>query len=157
MVYYHLVDNKDAFIERLMNENLWSYEYTIRVIREYRRFIFLTSLDYVSPSFEIDQVWHTHMLFSKDYSKMCQERGKFLHHDPIDKKIKNRVDPYPFTKKLYKRTFSQEPPADIWTDWKPSHYCYVNSLNDYIIPRGDIKMLWGTLITAIKHKLYENF
>lgn len=34
---------------------------------------------------EIDEFWHTHLLFTKDYAKMCMDIGGFfVHHNPAD-------------------------------------------------------------------------
>jgi hypothetical protein len=35
------------------------------------------------PSRDIDQMWHTFLLFTRDYAAFCQESfGKFIHHSP---------------------------------------------------------------------------
>ncbi len=32
---------------------------------------------------KVDDLWHTHLLFTQDYHKMCQEQaGHFIHHRP---------------------------------------------------------------------------
>lgn len=34
---------------------------------------------------EIDDFWHTHLLFTRNYAEMCTSiSGKFVHHDPFD-------------------------------------------------------------------------
>lgn len=36
-----------------------------------------------TPTPVADAAWHAHILDTRDYAKMCQERfGAFLHHDP---------------------------------------------------------------------------
>lgn len=59
-------------------------------IAEYRKFILLLSAEnhwlYV-PNPELDEVWHTHLLFSRDYKKLCEAllgEGGFIHHQPED-------------------------------------------------------------------------
>lgn len=34
---------------------------------------------------EIDNMWHTFLLFTRDYQQFCQDylQGEFFHHDPI--------------------------------------------------------------------------
>lgn len=89
MIYSDIIidNNSDRFTERLMKENLWSKEFTLRVIEEYKKFVYLSRIQNVAPSYEIDQVWHTHLLFTKDYKKMCDEvLGVILHHNPTEKK-----------------------------------------------------------------------
>ncbi len=35
---------------------------------------------------EIDTMWHTFLLFTKDYAAFCQRYfGKFIHHQPVQK------------------------------------------------------------------------
>jgi hypothetical protein len=34
---------------------------------------------------EMDEFWHTHLLFTRDYAAMCQKiAGRFIHHEPFD-------------------------------------------------------------------------
>ncbi len=38
-----------------------------------------------SPSVDADQVWHAHILFTRQYAKDCQDYcGQFVHHSPFD-------------------------------------------------------------------------
>ncbi len=71
---------------RIAEENGWTTEYTRRAVEEYRRFLFLTQVAGrpVSPSVAVDVVWHTHLLYSRDYwGRLCGEvLGGPLHHDP---------------------------------------------------------------------------
>jgi hypothetical protein len=139
----------NLFIERLMKENLWTKAYTLRVIDEYKKFLCLASCTEVSPSYQIDQVWHTHILFTKDYKKVCDEViGGFLHHNPIEKSLTKTVgkDQYIKTKELYLKIFGYEPPADIWTNWRDSNYVYIDLKRHWVLPvgnwRGLIKILF---------------
>lgn len=35
---------------------------------------------------EVDNLWHTFLLYTKEYQKFCFENfGHFIHHNPIDK------------------------------------------------------------------------
>lgn len=58
-----------GFKDRLASENNWSIEFAEDAIQEYKRFMFLLSRcgHPVTPSEEVDQVWHLHLLFTKDY------------------------------------------------------------------------------------------
>jgi len=54
----------------------WSEIYTIRVIQEYKKFVFLAMVanHVVSPSVPIDRVWHLHLLYTISYwDKFCGE------------------------------------------------------------------------------------
>jgi hypothetical protein len=146
-------NNSDRFIERLMKENLWAKEYTLRVIEEYKKFVYLATLQEVAPSYEVDQVWHTHLLFTKDYKKMCKETlGVELHHNPIEKTAVRTTgkDQYQETKRLYQKVFGYEPPADIWTTWKKTSYTYIDLESHWVVPVGDWKALFKLLIKQIK-------
>ncbi len=75
-----------TFSQRLAKENNWNIEYTDRVIEEYRKFIFLAVVagHIVTPSEQIDQVWHLHLTYTHSYwHEFCSNvLGKPLHHQP---------------------------------------------------------------------------
>jgi len=146
-------NNSDRFIERMMKENMWSREYTLRVINEYKKFVYLATIQNVAPSYEVDQVWHTHLLFTKDYKKMCEEVLKTeLHHNPTDKADVRTLgkNQYQETKQLYTKIFGYPPPSDIWTNWKDSQYTQIDLKTHWVIPVGDWRALFKLLIKQIK-------
>ena len=57
------------FAVRLARDNDWSYGFTVRVIREYRRLVFLAVAagHPVTPSDQVDQAWHLHLLYTHSY------------------------------------------------------------------------------------------
>ena len=64
------------FAARLARDNGWSAGFTARVVTEYRRFVFLAAAARhpVSPSDQVDQVWHLHLLYTESYwIKFCRE------------------------------------------------------------------------------------
>ena len=76
-----------SFSDRLARENAWSKEYSQRAILEYKKFIFLSYISgkSLTPSDEVDQVWHLHMIYTRSYwVDMCKELlgGFNLHHGP---------------------------------------------------------------------------
>src|SRR3569623_361486 len=75
-----------SFAARLGRENGWSAAYADRVIAEYKRFCFLavTVGHEVTPSDAVDQAWHLHLTYSRDYwERFCPEvLGCPLHHGP---------------------------------------------------------------------------
>lgn len=148
-IYYDLLD-------RLVKENLWSRLYTKRVMLEYERFLWLASRYEVAPSFEIDQVWHAHMLYSRLYERACNELGQiFIHHDPkmkINKSAGPQKDNYLETLSLYKKHFG-DPPLDIWTNFKKSHHAYIDLYEYWVILAGDYRKLVILLFQHLKHKL----
>lgn len=114
-------DTSFTFVKRLAFENAWSVFYAERVVEEYRRFLFLVHKSQVtlSPSDAVDQAWHLHMIYSRSYwDDLCgQILKKPLHHDPIDGGGKDRdtfIQQYEQTLSIYRDTFKEEAPADIW-------------------------------------------
>lgn len=83
------LDDPDAafsFTDRLARENGWRVEYTLRAMDEYKKFLFLLCIaDHpLTPSDQIDQVWHLHLLYTESYwIDLCQRTiGRPLHHGP---------------------------------------------------------------------------
>ena len=83
---FGLSDASLTFADRLARENGWSRQYADRVIEEYRRFCYLamTAGHHVTPSEEVDQAWHLHLLYSENYCRdFCGDTlGRDLHHGP---------------------------------------------------------------------------
>jgi hypothetical protein len=110
-----------SFSDRLAAENRWRTAFTLRVIEEYKKFMFLICVaDHaLSPSEVIDEAWHLHLLYTRSYWKDFCERtlGREIHHGPTKggkgetQKFHNW---YALTLKLYEEKFGHTPPADIW-------------------------------------------
>lgn len=110
-----------TFNQRLQHENGWSEGYTERVVEEYRRFLFLCAVctHGVTPSEQVDQVWHLHLTYTINYwDYLCANvLGFQLHHGPTKGGKTENVkykDQYLDTLDSYKRYFDEEPPFDIW-------------------------------------------
>jgi hypothetical protein len=75
-----------SFTRRLARDHGWSMGFATGAVREYGRFCFLAvvSATPVTPSEEVDEVWHMHLTYSRDYWDVwCgQVLGVRLHHDP---------------------------------------------------------------------------
>lgn len=144
------IEIDETLVERVMKENLWTKEYTMRVIEEYKKFLKLTLTYEVAPSYEIDQVWHTHILYTRDYRITCKNLGMdYIDHNPVVKGGWVKADPYPNTKKVYEKVYGKEPPKDIWTDWKKSHYSYIDLTQYHAVQKGDIKTMLKVLLRTI--------
>ncbi|MDT8758130.1 hypothetical protein MZO42_05415 [Sphingomonas psychrotolerans] len=110
------------FAERLARDNGWSRAEADRVIEEYRRFCFLavTATHPVTPSDQVDQAWHLHLTYTRDYwERFCPEvLGRPLHHGPTaggaDEQHRYFIQ-YAETLRSYERVFGS-PPADLWPD-----------------------------------------
>jgi hypothetical protein len=110
-----------SFAKRLARENRWREDFARRVILEYKRFCYLavTAREEVTPSDAVDQVWHLHLTYSRDYwDVFCREiLGTQLHHGPTrggQSERKRYYDQYAATLLLYEEAFGEPPPADIW-------------------------------------------
>ncbi len=133
-----------TFSERLSRENGWKLEYTLRVIDEYKKFIFLQCIsEYpLTPSDQVDQVWHLHLLYTRSYwIDWCEHTlGRTIHHGPT-KGGKSENDKfkdwYELTKTFYLKTFKEEWPADIWPDganrFSDIHFRRINLKQNWII------------------------
>ncbi len=109
------------FSRRLARENRWTAAQAERAIAEYKRFIFLGCVagHPVSPSEDVDQVWHLHLVYSKSYWKeFCGEILKRpFHHEPTKgggSESAKFEDWYAKTLASYRQFFGEEPPRDIW-------------------------------------------
>ncbi|HEY9705620.1 MAG TPA: hypothetical protein V6C58_24490 [Allocoleopsis sp.] len=132
------------FSHKLSWEHRWSQIYTIRVIQEYKKFIFLAMVaeHHVSPSIPVDQVWHLHLLYTHSYwDQLCTEvLKKPLHHNPgtggkeEGLKYQNLREQ---TLKTYRNYFGT-PPADIWDDshlrGKSINFQWIDSQQYWILP-----------------------
>ena len=108
------------FSARLARENRWPRAFAVRAIEEYRKFCFLAvhAGHPVTPSDEVDQVWHLHLTYSGHYwDTLCRDTLETpLHHGPTeggaaeDRKFHGWYDN---TLASYRRYFG-EPPKDLW-------------------------------------------
>ena len=77
-------EEDELFRRKLAVQNGWSREFTARCVAEYRRFVFLAVAagHPMSPPDAIDQVWHLHLTYTREYWKVfCPEvLGQPLHH-----------------------------------------------------------------------------
>ena len=109
------------FTQRLARDNHWPLAYARRVVDEYRRFCFLACVEGedVTPSDQVDQAWHLHLLYTRDYwgpfsDEVLRCR---LHHGPTRGGTSERRrydDQYTRTRHAYLRWFGAHPPTDIW-------------------------------------------
>lgn len=121
---HHVIGPPEAtlpFTERLARENGWTPDHAARVVEEYKRFCFLavTAGHAVTPSDAVDQAWHLHLTYSRDYwEHFCPSvLGRPLHHEPTTGEIDARhryFRQYAETLKSYERTFGESSPADLW-------------------------------------------
>jgi len=108
------------FTRRLAREQGWSLTQARAAIDEYRRFCFLACVNdvQVTPSAEVDEVWHLHLIHSHDYwRRFCpQVLGMDLHHGPTrggSLEARRHRDQYAQTLALYEQWFGA-PPEPWW-------------------------------------------
>jgi hypothetical protein len=104
------IDNPEStftFTDRLCRENNWSMEYSLRAVLEYKKFMFLIciSTNPQTPSDQVDQVWHLHLIYTQSYwLEFCTKvLKKEIHHGPT-KGVEERSlfkDLYSSTLELY--------------------------------------------------------
>ena len=109
-----------GFVAHLMRTNGWSRPFALRAIEEYRKLVFLALVadHQVTPSDQVDQVWHLHLLCSDAYWNYFCPRvlGRPLHHHPTKGGQAERErfqEQYRATIDSYRQHFG-EPPADLW-------------------------------------------
>lgn len=149
-----------TFADRLARENGWDVGFAGRVIDEYRRFCFLamTAGHPVTPSEQVDQAWHLHLLYTENYwTEFCGEvLGRPFHHGPTrggSREGSKFNDWYQMTLDSYRRVFGEAPPADIWPDaqarFRDAHlFRRVNTSSHWVIPRPDGASLRRWLLPA---------
>ena len=136
-----------------------------RAIEEYRKFCFLAvhAGHPVTPSDEVDQVWHLHLLYSRHYwEALCRDTLETpLHHGPTqggaaeDRKFH---DWYDATLASYRRYFG-EPPRDCWPaagERFDAHHDFtridrrdVITLDRALLRRGALAALLGGGVLAV--------
>lgn len=109
------------FSQRLARENSWPPEFALRVVVEYKRFLYLCveAGHPVTPSDEVDQAWHLHLVYTRSYwDDLCGEvLGRPIHHGPTKggfTESEKFQDWYGKTLQSYEHHFAQTPPPDIW-------------------------------------------
>jgi len=112
-----------SFAARLARENRWSDAQSHRVILEYKKFAFLAATGDrpITPSDAVDQVWHLHLTYTRDYwDRFCpQVLGRPLHHGPTEGGAAEQHKFFAYyadTLARYEAVFGMAPPRDLWPD-----------------------------------------
>ncbi len=112
-------DQFELFLDKLQRETGWDFEQCLSAIGEYKKFLYLgvVSNKPVTPSLAIDEVWHLHLTFTRDYwTRLCADiLAQDFHHDPADAgSAAQTQEQYLATLSLYQQEFADLPPATIW-------------------------------------------
>jgi len=148
------------FADRLARENCWPRSYSERVIVEYRRFMFLAVVagHPVTPSDQVDQAWHLHLLNTHSYwDRFCPDvLGRRADHCPTtggpaeSRKFEHWYDR---TLDSY-RYFFGAPPQDIWPVatirfGDDLYYVRVNTKRNCIVPRVLVRAFFAAAAMAL--------
>jgi hypothetical protein len=151
------LDEPDArltFSKRLARDNGWTIEYTQRVIEEYKKFVFLAVVagHPVTPSDQVDQVWHLHLTYTQSYwGEFCPNvLPTPLHHNPTlgGRNEQNKFNNW-YNKTLVSyQHFFGEPPTDIWSlpyirFGRDIDFVRVNTQENWIVPKPQLNLSFG--------------
>ena len=154
------LDSALRFSERAARDNAWSIGYSRRVIKEYKRFLFLAKRagHIVCPSDAVDQIWHMHLTYTRSYwDELC---GKVLesplHHGPTrggSEEKEKYFKLYQKTMSSYQAWFHESPPADIWPAadqrfGRDLNFVRVNTQQHWIFPKFS-KRQWAAGAASI--------
>lgn len=147
------VDADLSFTQRLARENGWSAAHAARVFEEYRRFLYLavTAPHPVTPSDAVDQAWHLHLTYTRDYwERLCPEvLGRALHHGPTKgghAEGTRFFEQYALTLRSYEAAFGPAP-ADIWPDAR--RRLVIDPEARRVHPREALILPWRAVWTAL--------
>jgi hypothetical protein len=141
---FDAADAAFPFSARLARDNCWSRSFAEQAIEEYRKFCFLAAHagHPVTPSDEVDQVWHLHLTYSQHYwDTLCRDTlERPLHHGPTEggsAEDHKFHEWYEATLASYRRFFG-EPPNELW----PAARERFHERNDFVrINRRDVVTL----------------
>ena len=114
-----------AITLKLKKQNpTWDQSRLTASVEEYRKWLYLCKIKKRSDgtlgmaatpgSRDVDEVWHTHILFTRKYAEDCNNLfGYFLHHQPTEESTgrNDESSSYANTLKLYRTTFKSESPT----------------------------------------------
>jgi hypothetical protein len=149
-----VIDSNLPFSHRLARENGWTIAYAQRVVEEYKKFTFLAIVagHPVTPSDQVDQAWHLHLLYTQSYwEEFCPKVLQApLHHNPTKGGQQERGkfnDWYSGTLTSYERFFQQSPPPDVWSPprirfGRELAFRRINTQQNWVLPKPDASQLF---------------
>lgn len=112
----HRIKRQQVLPERLLEDAVY----------EFKRLMSLCVLGHhgiIVPCDEVDEVWHTFMLFTREYTHFCQTiAGGFIHHSPPESTLPTPAGEEDFLT-LYRRYFGpcgESPIQQQYLKAKPS-------------------------------------
>jgi hypothetical protein len=118
----------DTIKERMIIKYKWTEEKTDDTIEEYKKFVFLIKYAgdnaYTCPPTFVDDIWHQHILFTKQYSIDSLEYfGRMVHHLPSDVKV-NKTYQYEEYGKSYDLYFKDRKYMKMFHNIDDEHCTY---------------------------------
>lgn len=154
-----------TFTARLARENGWARDFAARVVMEYRRFSYIAvrTGKPVTPSDEVDQAWHLHLLYSRSYwDEFCPKAlGMPFHHGPTKggaAEGQKFHDWYGSTLRAYEATFGEPPPADIWPSPEKrfrdgAAFRRINTETHWVVPMPRLLLAFDRLVDHLVARL----
>jgi uncharacterized protein (TIGR04222 family) len=163
----HPFSSDDAldFTARLMREQGWTRTFAARAIDEYRRFCFLSVAtgEALTPSEAVDEVWHLHLLYTRDYwLHFCPDvLGCDLHHGPTRGGRHEQArfhEQYAAAQAAYEHYFGL-PPADLWPDARrrfadPARIRRVDMRRHVVLPRVPLRYTFASIAGVLVMSLW---
>jgi hypothetical protein len=153
---------RPSIVDKLCLANGWTRSHALRVVHEYRRFLYLcaTFPDRLLPPGDVDQVWQLHLCYTQSYwEELCMKILKRpLHHQPVLHGREERARAYVWyqrARRRYQQEFGEPPPADIWAEPEAlfgagRERCErVNLRRYWIIPKPRLRITLLMLVPAI--------
>jgi len=138
--------------ERLRSALGWSHAEAGLAVREYQRFCWLCtqSTSVLSPSESVDQVWHQHLQYTRDYwGRFCPlVLGRSLHHEPGSsgrEAVQRHRRQYAETLALYQQHFGP-PPVRFWPSPAQQPQYRIRPLRPRASIRHRFRLGWTALI-----------
>jgi hypothetical protein len=111
------LQNMDGLLNKLYTHTLPFQINNSKLENDYKRFIFLKMVTQdidgttISPTIEIDEMWHQHLLYNKDYLEMCVKINFIVFHYPerSDDSLENKNKRIETFKKKYQEYFQNIP------------------------------------------------
>lgn len=103
----------DRLLERYVKDYAVSKESAARRFEALKQFMYLCAATpgYKVTSEKIDSMWHTFLLFTKDYHTFCHGYlGRFINHEPFETPA---PDSYLMTRSMAQRLFGNLD-EDLW-------------------------------------------
>lgn len=108
-----------SVIKRYARDHNVRDELAYRYGVELKRFLAMCAIApaaHYGMSGPVDDLWHTFIIFTREYERFCQEvAGRYIHHQPLSME-KPHVGPDTYIQFLrdYEEVFHEVPPIDVW-------------------------------------------